>query len=84
MDDQGFLQNRLEMARQELNNLVLQLGISHPSVLQQSMLLDELINQYNRVYYTRTKSGISKGNPAISGERWSEPSRSFCNPFTAS
>ncbi|WP_379136642.1 aspartyl-phosphate phosphatase Spo0E family protein [Paenibacillus sp. sgz500958] len=62
MMDKGYLQNAMEQAREELNVRVLQKGIGDPSVLQQSMLLDELINQYNRIYYSQPKSSSLRSN----------------------
>jgi hypothetical protein len=38
----------MEQARQELNNLQFKYELSHPAVLHQSMVLDELINEFNR------------------------------------
>ncbi|KWX75182.1 hypothetical protein AMQ84_18100 [Paenibacillus riograndensis] len=39
-------QARIEQARKELHSLALELGISHPKVLSQSVKLDMLINEY--------------------------------------
>lgn len=44
----------LDESRDILYILEQKYGLSHPHVLKQSMLLDELINQYNRVYYVRS------------------------------
>ncbi|MGO4529909.1 aspartyl-phosphate phosphatase Spo0E family protein [Paenibacillus sp. 2TAF8] len=38
----------MEQGRQELSRLVDQYGIPNVKVLEQSMVLDELINEYNR------------------------------------
>ncbi|MGW8959690.1 Spo0E family sporulation regulatory protein-aspartic acid phosphatase [Paenibacillus sp. NPDC055715] len=40
----------MENARQQLHDLFGQYGLGHACVLEQSMLLDELINQYNRIF----------------------------------
>ncbi|ASR45332.1 aspartyl-phosphate phosphatase Spo0E family protein [Paenibacillus kribbensis] len=53
------LHQQLENARQQLYDLHNQYGIEHTSVLEQSMLLDELINQYNRIF----QSSLCKTNP---------------------
>ncbi|MBO3284998.1 aspartyl-phosphate phosphatase Spo0E family protein [Paenibacillus sp. FSL M8-0228] len=45
---------QLESARQRLHDLYKQYGgFGHSCVLEQSMILDELINQYNRMYQTK-------------------------------
>ncbi|WP_431086002.1 Spo0E family sporulation regulatory protein-aspartic acid phosphatase [Paenibacillus sp. 8b26] len=44
------LNQQLENARQRLHDLYDQYGFGHSSVLEQSMLLDELINQHNRIF----------------------------------
>ncbi|APB69069.1 aspartyl-phosphate phosphatase Spo0E family protein [Paenibacillus polymyxa] len=44
------LNQQLENARQRLYDLYNQYGFEHASVLEQSMLLDELINQHNRIF----------------------------------
>lgn len=48
----------IEEARKQLNELVEVHNneFQHPDVIQQSMLLDELINQYNRVRKEAGKS----------------------------
>lgn len=43
------LNEQLEAARQQLHDLYEQYGFGHACVLEQSMFLDELINQYNRI-----------------------------------
>ncbi|TKH43864.1 aspartyl-phosphate phosphatase Spo0E family protein [Paenibacillus sp. FSL R10-2782] len=48
-----ILRQRLERARQKLYILQAKHGFSHASVLRQSMILDKLINQYNRLFYVR-------------------------------
>lgn len=49
------LRKRIESARQKLYDLALQYGFGHKRVLKQSMVLDELINQYNRNFYAHIK-----------------------------
>ena len=44
------LHQQLENARQQLYDLYNQYGFEHTSVLEQSMLLDELTNQYNCIF----------------------------------
>ncbi|MCP3795794.1 aspartyl-phosphate phosphatase Spo0E family protein [Paenibacillus sp. CH40] len=44
---------QIEHARQHLHDLYEEYGFGHACVLEQSMLLDELINHYNRMYQTR-------------------------------
>ncbi|MBE0334920.1 aspartyl-phosphate phosphatase Spo0E family protein [Paenibacillus sp. 28ISP30-2] len=50
-----ILRQRLEKARQKLYVLQAKHGFSHSSVLRQSMILDKLINQYNRHFYVKEK-----------------------------
>ncbi|MDY8049640.1 aspartyl-phosphate phosphatase Spo0E family protein [Paenibacillus polymyxa] len=47
------LTKQMEGARQRLHDLYKQYGFGHACVLEQSMILDELINQYNRMYQTK-------------------------------
>ncbi|MGG1653737.1 Spo0E family sporulation regulatory protein-aspartic acid phosphatase [Paenibacillus sp. NRS-1780] len=48
------LNKQIESARQRLHDLYEeQCGFGHACVLEQSMILDELINQYNRMYQTK-------------------------------
>nr|WP_154984963.1 aspartyl-phosphate phosphatase Spo0E family protein [Paenibacillus xylanexedens] len=44
----SILKDQIEQGRQELSRLVDQYGIPNVRVLEQSMALDELINEYNR------------------------------------
>lgn len=46
---------QMEHARQRLHDLYAY-GFGHACVLEQSMLLDELINQYNRIFQTKKHS----------------------------
>ncbi|WP_342418038.1 aspartyl-phosphate phosphatase Spo0E family protein [Paenibacillus sp. FSL R10-2782] len=59
MESEVTLQQRLENNRQRLYDLQEKYGLSHIDVLRQSMVLDELINQYNRIYYTKLKKPIA-------------------------
>lgn len=48
--DCGELKLQIEAARQKLYQLKMDYGnLLHPHVIQQSMVLDDLINQYNQV-----------------------------------
>ncbi|WP_435923595.1 aspartyl-phosphate phosphatase Spo0E family protein [Paenibacillus sp. DYY-L-2] len=42
---------KIEKERKKLNQLAERYGLKHKAVLNQSMLLDTLINNYNRVKY---------------------------------
>ncbi|AET58050.1 hypothetical protein HPL003_06435 [Paenibacillus terrae HPL-003] len=59
MGSEKALQQRLEKNRQRLYDLQAKYGLDHMYVLRQSMVLDELINQYNRMYYTKLKKPIA-------------------------
>lgn len=48
MREWSILKDQIEQGRQELSRLVDQYGIPNVKVLEQSMALDELINEYNR------------------------------------
>lgn len=48
MRELSILKDQIEQGRQELSRLVDQYGIPNVKVLEQSMVLDELINEYNR------------------------------------
>jgi hypothetical protein len=49
MDSCDFLKYKIEQARQQLYDIEVECGsLIHPEVIEQSMVLDELINQYNR------------------------------------
>ncbi|WP_091020024.1 MULTISPECIES: aspartyl-phosphate phosphatase Spo0E family protein [Paenibacillus] len=48
MRERSILKDQIEQGRQELSRLVDQYGIPSVKVLEQSMALDELINEYNR------------------------------------
>lgn len=53
MSTDETLNQQLEAARQRLHDLYKQYGFVHACVLEQSMLLDELINEYNRKFQTK-------------------------------
>ncbi|ALP36653.1 hypothetical protein ASL14_11285 [Paenibacillus sp. IHB B 3084] len=53
MNTDETFQQQMENARQQLHDLFEQYGFGHACVLEQSMLLDELINQYNRMFQTK-------------------------------
>ncbi|WP_404580983.1 MULTISPECIES: Spo0E family sporulation regulatory protein-aspartic acid phosphatase [unclassified Paenibacillus] len=59
MGNEETLQQRLENNRQRLYDLQAKYGLSHIDVLRQSMVLDELINQYHRMYYAQLKKPIA-------------------------
>lgn len=42
---------RIETERQKLNQLAERYGLRHKAVLHQSLLLDTLINKYNKTKY---------------------------------
>ncbi|MEK5480116.1 aspartyl-phosphate phosphatase Spo0E family protein [Paenibacillus sp. FSL R5-0407] len=42
---------KIEKERQKLNQLAEQYGLRHKAVLNQSLLLDKLINKYNKAKY---------------------------------
>ncbi|ADO55098.1 MULTISPECIES: aspartyl-phosphate phosphatase Spo0E family protein [Paenibacillus] len=52
-DETVTLTQQIEHARQHLLDLYAEYGLGHACVLEQSMLLDELINQFNRMFQTR-------------------------------
>ncbi|QNR70524.1 aspartyl-phosphate phosphatase Spo0E family protein (plasmid) [Paenibacillus peoriae] len=53
-DETLTLNEQMECARQRLHDLYEQYGgFGHACVLEQSMILDELINQYNHMYQTK-------------------------------
>ncbi|WP_336763965.1 aspartyl-phosphate phosphatase Spo0E family protein [Paenibacillus sp. USHLN196] len=49
MRELSNLKDQIEQGRQELSRLVDQYEIPNIKVIEQSMALDELINEYNRV-----------------------------------
>ncbi|MGN7762877.1 aspartyl-phosphate phosphatase Spo0E family protein [Paenibacillus sp. 22594] len=42
------IQQRIETERRKLNEIEITYGLLHPKVIEQSMKLDELINEYTR------------------------------------
>ncbi|WP_068498450.1 aspartyl-phosphate phosphatase Spo0E family protein [Paenibacillus kribbensis] len=61
-----ILRQKLEKARQKLYVLQAEHGFGHASVLRQSVILDNLINQYNRHFYIKEKKPTA---PMQSAER---------------
>lgn len=55
-DETLALMQQMEHARQRMHDLYAEYGFGHACVLEQSMLLDELINQYNRMLQTGKQS----------------------------
>ncbi|MBY0202671.1 aspartyl-phosphate phosphatase Spo0E family protein [Paenibacillus polysaccharolyticus] len=48
--DRMELKSQIEDARQQLHQIQLQYGsLLHPEVIRQSVVLDALLNQYNRI-----------------------------------
>jgi hypothetical protein len=47
------IKNNIEIAREKLNNLANHYGLLDYRVMEQSILLDNLINQYNVLKYDR-------------------------------
>lgn len=45
-----IINDQIELERLKLYHLQQQLGLSHPYVIEQSMLLDELINKHYQSY----------------------------------
>ncbi|MEC0233011.1 aspartyl-phosphate phosphatase Spo0E family protein [Paenibacillus kribbensis] len=62
-----ILRQKLEKARQKLYVLQAKHGFSHASVLRQSVILDNLINQYNRHFYIKEKNPTAQMQPAKRG-----------------
>ncbi|MDY7992132.1 aspartyl-phosphate phosphatase Spo0E family protein [Paenibacillus polymyxa] len=50
-----ILCQQLEKARQMLYILQAKHGFNHASVLRQSVIMDNLINQYNHLFYIKEK-----------------------------
>lgn len=49
MDNFEFLRKQIEAERARLNQMEQTYGLLHPSVISQSMKLDELINTYTKL-----------------------------------
>ncbi|WP_226002369.1 aspartyl-phosphate phosphatase Spo0E family protein [Paenibacillus sp. BJ-4] len=58
MNTDETLNQQLEDARQRLHDLYEEYGFGHACVLEQSMFLDELINQYNRMFHTKKQTQL--------------------------
>jgi len=55
-----ILRIQIERERQRLHLLVQECGeLNHPRIIKQSMRLDELINQYNRMEKEKLKKPIA-------------------------
>ncbi|MDQ0494067.1 aspartyl-phosphate phosphatase Spo0E family protein [Paenibacillus brasilensis] len=62
------LNQQIESARQRLHDLYEQYDFGHACVLEQAMFLDELMNQYNRMYLNKhhyVQSGTSETPPSL-------------------
>lgn len=71
MKEAECLKQRMEQARYKLNKLENQYTLGHPAVLHQSMVLDELINEYNRSSDTRTTmKSFHNHNEPVNEELW--------------
>ncbi|MGY3386785.1 hypothetical protein ACVWZB_004739 [Paenibacillus polymyxa] len=57
------LNQEMERARERLHDLYQQYGFGHACVLEQSMILDELINQYNCMYQTKRLHHYIESDP---------------------
>lgn len=53
MDQRETVRIQLEQARLKLYQLALQYGIRHGKVMEQSLIVDKLINLYNRMQRER-------------------------------
>jgi len=51
MNNKERMKVQIELERQKLNQLADRYGLRHKAVLNQSLLLDKLINKYNKVKY---------------------------------
>ncbi|WP_342564192.1 aspartyl-phosphate phosphatase Spo0E family protein [Paenibacillus sp. FSL R7-0345] len=74
MNDLEGIKQSIEQARYKLNKLERQLELGHPAVLHQSMVLDELINEYNR-YCFRRAMGALRSNTHAAEASWIEQPR---------
>lgn len=68
MPNQKPLNLEIEQSRQLLYALEQKYGLTHASVLRQSMILDELINEYNRKFHTRTSHSFTGNNQLVHEE----------------
>lgn len=62
------IETKMEKARRELCQLEQIYGIGHSCVLQQSMVLDELINHYNRTFYAQPRRQSKASNRLVNQE----------------
>lgn len=69
MKDSEILKQGIEQARHKLNKLQDQYYLGHPVVLHQSMVLDELINEYNRHYFKDLMGSLHSNEP-VNEELW--------------
>ncbi|KQY79523.1 hypothetical protein ASD24_19480 [Paenibacillus sp. Root52] len=53
MNERKKISDQIEWSRQKLCRLAENQGMQDGQVLQQSMILDELINEYNRFKYNK-------------------------------
>ncbi|MDQ0089441.1 hypothetical protein J2T12_002853 [Paenibacillus anaericanus] len=58
MNKSKAIRTRIEIARQKLNKLADQYGLTDCRVMEQSVLLDELINTYNHDRYDNYKNKL--------------------------
>lgn len=74
MKDSECMKLSIEQARYKLNKLEQQFDLLHPVVLHQSMVLDELINEYNRYCFRRAMEALR--SKSHTGEAsWTEQTR---------
>ncbi|MFM9276625.1 aspartyl-phosphate phosphatase Spo0E family protein [Paenibacillus jiagnxiensis] len=81
MPEQVSLSQRIEESRQQLYELEQKYGLSHASVLRQSMVLDELINEYNRKFHAQAKRRFVGSSQFIREELLPGHSQLYCSPF---
>ncbi|ASA26609.1 hypothetical protein B9T62_35610 [Paenibacillus donghaensis] len=74
----------MEKARQELCDLEQIYGLGHPGVLRQSMVLDELINRYNRSYYAHVNNYTYRSERGTKDEHKPGQAQLHSNTFAAS
>ncbi|MGG6309451.1 Spo0E family sporulation regulatory protein-aspartic acid phosphatase [Paenibacillus macerans] len=55
MNNSEKIKLRIEIERQELNRLAQRYGLRHKRVIHQSVILDGLINKYNKIMYADIK-----------------------------
>ncbi|WP_285890545.1 aspartyl-phosphate phosphatase Spo0E family protein [Paenibacillus macerans] len=59
MSNSERIKLRIEMERKELNRLAQRYGLRHKRVIHQSVLLDGLLNKYNKFTDVRRKQPIA-------------------------